>query len=276
MNRIRLFVSVALGFGLATAASAQCTTYEDLSEIVLSHLLASKSPPYIDKPLACVAEGGRVRWRATPGDTVTIKFPPGGSPLDSENPGVDHLWDVKGTAGHSYTYSFVLTYNSVPHSVTDLHIQIGPKLSSSHTAASSGSTKCNKDTANVAKAITLSISPTTHQLTLGADDKVCMYNGAFILWDQDPAYIKAWTLVFKKDKAVPKIPVWSDLDAENANWQNITCPGCNQDGGPLLSHKYQVVAIGKDGTLYRIDPDIIVEPGSGPMTPPLDGTKKKK
>lgn len=267
MKMSRLMLTAACGLALSASASGQCKQFTSPVPIEIG----DDAPGNLNPSLACVALGGKVYWALDDGDTGgVVTFGDSKSPLDPSNlnPATDGtyykvLTKLSDPAAGTYTYrATYVDQKGISRAKTGT-ITLGSAALNVRPDVSKRSVKCGDGSAPTSVPLSL-IKSSEGKLAQwgngGQVDSVCVFAGGHILWNADPDQIKAWTLIFRDTNpiAAPDVAAWGWHD-QKAPWHQVTCPGCKPK--TPKHHPYQVIAIGTDGKIYRIDPDIIVDPG---------------
>lgn len=251
---------IAGGFALALPAGAQtCTKYTAVVPIEIGDDTTDQLSP----TRACVLPGGKVSWSLDYGDTdgkVTFTTSPG--PLDPSNmnPYTDGTYYKVLSSAGSYTYQATYVDRKGASQTKTGYVEIGgTRALTASAAAKTGN--CTEKSAAKSKLLAISID-SGKKLVLGdyagSIDSICVWESGHVMWNADEGLIKAWTLVFKDENQIPTADIADWSVKEPKGWHALKCPGCDPQNHKFPSHKYQIVAIGMDGKVYRTDPDIIV------------------
>ena len=268
MKKYRLLPVAVFWLAFSLSASGQqCVSADFTTPLALTvgNLVGG-----IDLNPACVSAGGQVSWMAAPGaEGWTVVF---ADNVLTDSQGVKtstaktngDYYTVAAEA-HSYSYSVKDALGSTQATGS---LQTSATKEAMQTSSSRGRAKCDPKKPDSIKLLVLTLASNRLVLKSGKDevDSICVMQKAPVTWNAVDSQIKAWTVIFKDQNPMPAgdIAVWSSRDPKK--WHTAQCPACVSNGPPQ-HHRYQVVAIGTDGKVYRIDPDIIVDPGS--RKPPL-------
>ncbi len=266
MKKSRLILMAACGLVLSASADGQqcaSTGFGTPLAITIGDDAAVNGHSGLDTNPACVTGGGRVSWLALPDDAAWKVTFTAESPLVSGGltPATDGTYYQVVDGSHTYTYQVTDGSGTLKATGT---LQTIASHSMLRTSAPQTPIKCDQKTFAKTKQLTLSIDPDSDKLVQKISNKevesICMQKVSKVAWNADDHDIKAWTVVFQDQGHRPTVDSHWGWGDPKASWHQVTCPGCKSGDKPQ-HHRYQVVAIGKDGKIYRIDPDIIVDPG---------------
>jgi len=231
-----------------------CTSYTTPVHVLVGD--GAPSGPYPNT--ACVTVGGSIYWKLDPHDkagsgTVTFSSSPFQDNKTTAN--TDGVYHTVLSSTGQYHYSVSYQDGAGVTQSTSGYLTIGGSKNVSVFKARASA--CTKESAVGLKMVSMVIE-SNKKIGLhdnGTDaSSICVYDTAEVSWDADNNSILAWTFVFKDQNHIPVDKYyWS---TKQDSWSQVKCSDCVPQ--KPKSHKYQILAIGTDGKVYRMDPDIIV------------------
>ncbi len=264
-----LLIAGSTGCQRSILAQSLARPCDKFTHITISSAVAGYAHPSD----ACIQPSGTVVWQSGPPDQAwSVQFDAGtGSPLDkdaglSDPHTTPQSYLVKSNANGSYKYTAYTKLSdgstvSAGPDYLEINTTIKQRLSANKLPADCDNTSAPKDQ-------TVALSLDNHALKTEFTH-LCVMQGSFISWYATPD-ITAWSITVRDQNLIgaKSSPLIFNPVLAPPVWYGIDCRACK---GSSFHKKfsYDVTAIGIDGTVYHLDPDIIVDSGTG-----LGGEKK--